>query len=265
MFESLLAGHSYTEPGEVMGLVAPVGWALVAISLLELWLAYRLPERKKAPEGMQFDWSAYGSGRYLRTNLSAARRNPVIWLSIIGLSVFWAISQVILAVFPAFAKEHLEVTNTVVIQGMLASSGIGIIVGSLIAGKNSTATRRDRADSGRGCRYCRGHVCRARIGFRHGPYLNFFLIGMLGGFFMVPLNSLIQFHAGERALGRVLAANNFVQNLIMLGFLGLTVLSAFVHSGSMAMIGMLGFVALGGAVYTVTNYRSHWFDFSLRG
>ena len=46
------------------------------------------------------------------------------------------------------------------------------------------------------------------------------------GIFLVPLNALIQFHAGEQQLGRVLAANNLVQNLVMLGFLALTVVAA---------------------------------------
>ena len=54
-----------------------------------------------------------------------------------GLSVFWGISQVVLAAFPAHAKEVLGEENTVVIQGLLACSGIGIILGSLIAGSAS--------------------------------------------------------------------------------------------------------------------------------
>ena len=54
------------------------------------------------------------------------------------------------------------------------------------------------------------------------------MIGVLGGFFLVPLNALIQFNAGEQGLGRVLAANNFIQNIWMLAFLGITVAAAYV-------------------------------------
>ena len=39
-----------------------------------------------------------------------------------------------LATFPAFAKEVLNENNTVVIQGIMACSGFGIIIGSLLAG-----------------------------------------------------------------------------------------------------------------------------------
>jgi len=56
---------------------------------------------------------------------------PLLIASIIGLAVFWALAQVVLAVFPAFAKESLGETNTIVIQGAMACSGIGIILGSL--------------------------------------------------------------------------------------------------------------------------------------
>jgi 1-acyl-sn-glycerol-3-phosphate acyltransferase len=77
------------------------------------------------------------------------------------------------------------------------------------------------------------------------------LLGTFGGLFLVPLNALIQFHAGEHGLGRVLAANNFVQNLVMLGFLGLTVGAALARTRSVPMVTTLGLVALIGALYTL--------------
>jgi acyl-[acyl-carrier-protein]-phospholipid O-acyltransferase / long-chain-fatty-acid--[acyl-carrier-protein] ligase len=250
LFESRLADQLFSTPGEVMHLIAPVGWVLVLGSLAEVTLAYRLPERQTGVE-MAFDWAAYRSGRYLRTNLAAAWDNRVIWLSIIGLAVFWSISQVMLAVFPAFAKEHLGETNTVVIQGILACSGLGIILGSVIAGRVS-----------------RGHIETALIpigaigiatalfilpglgaAWMHG--VNFFAIGVLGGLFLVPLNALIQFNAGEQGLGRVLAASNFVQNIWMLVFLALTVAAAYVHLGGINLMLALAVIAVIGAAYTL--------------
>ncbi len=52
--------------------------------------------------------------------------------------------------------------------------------------------------------------------------LLFFFIGIMGGIFIVPLNALIQYFAGETALGRTLAASNWLQNVTMLLFLLLT-------------------------------------------
>jgi acyl-[acyl-carrier-protein]-phospholipid O-acyltransferase/long-chain-fatty-acid--[acyl-carrier-protein] ligase len=79
------------------------------------------------------------------------------------------------------------------------------------------------------------------------------VIGALGGFFLVPLNALIQFNTEDDGLGRILAANNFVQNLAMLGFLGLTVVAALLASGSVLIIQVLGLIALVGAGYTVSR------------
>jgi len=251
LFENFLAGREWGSPGEIMHLIAPAGWFLVAFSLTELTMAYRLPEKRGAAEEMHFDWTSYRRGRYLVENLGEAYGNQVIWLSIVGLSVFWGISQVMVAAFPAFAKETLGETNTVVIQGAMACSGIGIILGSVIAGRVS----RSHIET--------GLVPIGALGIALGLFLlpglpsawahaaNFLMIGVLGGFFLVPLNALIQFNAGDDGLGRILAGNNFVQNLAMLAFLGLTVLAALLESGSVFIIHVLGLIALTGAIYTV--------------
>ena len=137
--------------------IAPLGWGLVVLSVLELALCYRLPihlESGESPleaesavgesaEGVRhhaaqgFNWHHYLTLKYLKRNLRLLREKASIWQSIIGLAVFWAISQVVLAAFPAFAKATLAETNSVVIQGILAFTGFGIIAGSLLAARLS--------------------------------------------------------------------------------------------------------------------------------
>jgi acyl-[acyl-carrier-protein]-phospholipid O-acyltransferase/long-chain-fatty-acid--[acyl-carrier-protein] ligase len=250
LFEGHLSGALYSTPGEVMRLIAPVGWVLVLASLIEVGLSYRLP-LTEPEQAISFDWAQYRSGRYLQINLKSAWDNRVIWLSIIGLGVFWSISQVILAVFPAYAKETLGETDTVVIQGLLACSGIGIILGSVIAGRVS----RDHIET--------ALIPVGAIGIAAALFLlpglhstwahgvNFLLLGILAGFFLVPLNALIQFNAGEAGLGRVLAASNFIQNIWMLAFLGLTVAAAYAQVSGFALMVALAVVALVGAAYTL--------------
>ena len=251
LFERDLAGQTYGTSGEVMHLIAPLGWFLVGFSTLELMLAYRLPQRWPGDAAMRFDWARYRRGRYLVENLAEARGNRVVWLSIVGLSIFWGISQVLVAAFPAFAKATLGETDTVVIQGAMAASGIGIVLGSVIAGRIS----RTHIETGLipvgalGIALCLFLLPGLSNIWAQG--LDFFLLGVLGGFFIVPLNALIQFNTEEHSLGRILAANNFVQNLVMLGFLGLTVVAAFLESGSVRIIQALGLIALLGAAYTL--------------
>ncbi|MCU7918113.1 MAG: acyl-[ACP]--phospholipid O-acyltransferase [Candidatus Thiodiazotropha sp. (ex Epidulcina cf. delphinae)] len=251
LFEQRLAVVDFSSAQEILQAVAPVGWVLVACALVELLLTLRLqPTPAEAPE-LAFDWRAYGAGRALRNNLGKLQSNRVIWLSIVGLSVFWGISQVVLAAFPAFAKETMAQTNTVIIQGMMACSGIGIIIGSLIAGKAS----RHHIETGLVPLGALGIV--AALLFL--PQLNstgllvidFLVLGISGGMFIVPLNSLIQFHAKERELGTILAGNNWVQNLVMLGFLGLTVLFAIQGIDSIGLFHLLTLTAIAGALYTL--------------
>lgn len=251
LFESFLDGSQYQSAEQLLPLIAPVGWLLVLGSLFELWCTYQLPERVRGDDHQRFDWPSYVSGRALRHNLRASLKQPVIHLSVIGLSIFWAISQVVLAVFPAFAKQSLQLDNTIVIQGLLACSGIGIIVGSLITSRLSRAYIET------------GLLPVAALGISAVLFvlpglgevsllaMAFIALGVLGGLFIVPLNALIQFHAGEGQLGKVTAANNLVQNVVMLAFLGGTVVVTLMQLSATGVFILLGLLALAGAFYTL--------------
>ncbi|MFT5481479.1 MAG: acyl-[acyl-carrier-protein]-phospholipid O-acyltransferase [Halieaceae bacterium] len=251
LFEAFLRNQEITGSTVIMTSVAPVGWVLVVLALCELALCYRLPAKRSTDQDMRFVREDYFRLRYLQRNLAAIRARPVIWLSIVGLATFWGISQVLLAAFPAFAKETLNETNTLVIQGILACSGIGIITGSLIAGRMS----RNYIETGL---IPIGAVGIALL-ITVIPSLEtagtmavaFVVLGMAGGMFIIPLNSLIQFHAEEQHLGTVLAGNNWVQNVTMLSFLTMTALFAVSGIGSVGLFYILTLAAIIGTGYTV--------------
>src|SRR5690606_12850306 len=73
----------------------------------------------------------------------------------------------------------------------------------------------------------------------------------MGGIFVVPLNALIQYFAGEAALGRTLAASNWLQNIAMLLFLLLTVAFSLAGWSSKALLQLVAVVALIGSCYTL--------------
>ncbi len=251
LFEQRLLSIGYTSPAEILTIIAPIGWILVVCALAELLLTLRLQPTTPDAVHMQFDWRRYGSGQTLRNNLNKLLTNRSIWLSIIGLSVFWGISQVVLAAFPAYAKESLDLTNTVVIQGMMACSGIGIIIGSLLAGQAS----KHHIETGLIPIGAIGIVsAMAFIPTLQSTGLliaDFILLGISGGLFIVPLNALIQFHAKDEELGTVLAGNNWIQNIVMLGFLGLTVLFALNGSDSIDLFYIMILTAVVGSIYTL--------------
>ncbi len=251
LFEHFLIDVTYQDTSTLLKNIAPIGWALVLFSIVELAFAYRLPKTQNVDETMTFDLKAYRSGQYLKNNLRTIFDREVIFLSIIGLSLFWAVSQVMIAAFPAYAKDTMAITNAVVIQGTLSCAVFGIVVGSVIAGRIS----RTHIETGIipigsiGIAFCL-----LILPVLNSPYLqaiNFLLWGMFGGLLLTPLNSLIQFHAEEDELGRVLAGNNLIQNVFMLGFLGLTVVFALLGMSSLGLFNILLVVAIGGTIFTV--------------
>lgn len=251
LFEVRLAGHEYSNEADVLRQVAPIGFALIAGALLELVSAHRIPAMHAGDSTLKFELDKYRRAVYLKKNMHSVWNHRVIWLCIVGLAIFWAISQATLAIFPAFAKDVLQETDTRVIQGLLACAGIGIVIGSTIAGRMS----RNYIETGLIPLGAFGVF----LGIAAMPFLStaltmglaFILLGAAGGLFIVPLNSLIQFHAAENQLARVLAANNLVGNFVMLSGLVLTSLFAVLGLSARALFFGLALVALFGAIYTL--------------
>lgn len=250
-FEILLMERSTETTTVILERIAPLGWLLVLLASIELVFSYRLPQQSRPDTSKTFSVPRYLKLGYLQHNLRALRGRPVIWLSIVGLSTFWAISQVLLAAFPDFAETRLAETNTLVIQGLLACSGLGIIIGAILAGRFS----KKHIETGLIPLGALGIAITLALLPMLNSYtalaINFTVLGMMGGLFMIPLNALIQYHAKEQELGTVLAGNNWVQNVTMLSFLGLTVAFAYFGLNSTMLLSLLTIVAVIGTGYTV--------------
>lgn len=261
-FESHLSQQYNFQVEQILQDIAPLGWLLVGLSVIEFLLACHLCNSPlddhpaanvsiKQNRPKKFDWSNYIRGKTLTGNLRIIFSIRGIWLSIIGLSVFWGISQVLVAAFPAHAKANLGMENTVLVQGLLACSGLGIALGSLLAGRAS----RHHIETGLIPVGAIGIV----IGLLLLPQLEsptpialaFAFLGCSGGLFIVPLNALIQFQAPKAQLGTILAGNNWVQNIVMLTFLGITLAFAYWGINAIGLFWLLTFVAIIGSGYTL--------------
>ena len=91
------------DPNEVLQSVWVIGVALVLLSALEAYFAFKIPFFKQEAENTegQFDMRKYLSLGYLKDNVRTLKADQNIWLSVIGLSLFWGVSQIIVAAFPA--------------------------------------------------------------------------------------------------------------------------------------------------------------------
>ncbi len=246
-------GHHETD---IVRAIAPLGWLLVICSVVELLLIYRLPSIERGDDNLRFAFADYFKGRALQENLQLLSERAVIRLSVIGLAVFWAVSQVMLAVFPAFAKASLAIDNTALLQGIMAVSGIGIIVGSIVAGRFSIKGSEGWVILIGAVGICLGLLWLPLLHSALAHSLNFLLIGAMGGLFIVPLNTLIQQRADDHQLGRVLAGNNLLQNIAMLIFLIATAVLAIVGVGAPLLLITVAVVAVVGTGYTVKNLWS---------
>lgn len=224
LFEQLLPDNAVFTPQQILPYIAPLGWLLVAGCVLEFLLTLRLPNTfNRANAAQPFPWKNYLRGKTQRQNLKLLFRHKAIWQPVLGMTLVFSISQVLIAVFPAYAKAHLDIHNTFIIQSVIAMAIIGLMIGSAIAGRLS-----------------RDHINLALIpcgalGVTIGcvllPMMSsiatlaliFAFIGLSAALLTIPFVALIQFHAAPSTLGRILAGNNFIQNIGMLLFLLVTV------------------------------------------
>ncbi len=254
-FEAMYPDDAQTE-ADVLRAIAPSGWLLLLGSCVETILLYRIPLGALHTPGDEGQprlqsWYRWFGPQQLRANLGPLLDSRAIRLSAIGLAMFWAVGQVMLAAFPSFLKENLGVTNTIVVQGIIASSGLGIALGSMYAGRFS----RNYIETGLlplgALGLALGLLALPQVESTTVAALLLFFIGIMGGIFIVPLNALVQYFAGEAALGKTLAASNWLQNVNMLLFLLLTVAFSLLGWSSRALLQLIALVALVGSLYTL--------------
>lgn len=243
LFEISLADNFETKE-DVLKAIAPLGWLLVLGSVVEWFLASNLPNMMVGMSQKKFNFKRYIRAEYLHKNIKTLKRNKEIFDAILALSLFWSISQVVLAIFGEFAKTELGITNAIYVQGAMAMAGFGIIAGSFLAATLS----KYYVNSGVATIGALGITlvvlvipsCESMLSL----VLLFSLFGIFSGFIMVPLNSLVQLKAPRVHLGTILAGNNFVQNIFMVSFLLLTTLFAFFGMSAISLFYLMSLVGV---------------------
>lgn len=247
----------YNNEADILRQIAPLGWLLVLGSVIEFLLTTRLIETGTSTCA-KFEIHNYVSGRYFGKNWRLIRRKREIFEAILFLSLFWSISQVILAVFGAYAKSTLGIHNTIIVQGLMALAAIGIILGSMIA------TRLSRHYLHKGLIVTGALLLTLTLLILPNTYslgmigVTFFCFGIGGAMMIVALNSLIQTSTSRVHLPFVLAGNNWIQNIFMTLGLGMTTLFAFFGLDVIimfyAMIGVSILISVG----TLIRYKDYF-------
>lgn len=201
--------------GLIMGLAGLYALALIGTLFIE-----RTPAPRPLHKG-EF-WRS-SMGEFLPA-LQTLWRDPEARLSLIGTSLFWSAGAVLRFLLIAWIPFVLLIEGNTTVGYFNAATAVGIVAGAILAGRLiGLADARKALPAGVGI----GLVV-ILFSLQSSFSLSLILlaaIGLLGGFFVVPLNALLQ-SRGHATVGpgRAIAVQNFFENLGMLTLMGLYML-----------------------------------------
>lgn len=221
LFAGLLASH---------GDIGTICTALLVIAALGFLISLLIPRLEPAAPALRIDWRPWTS---VWSNIQAARESRTVFLSILGISWFWFYGALILAQLPLFSRDVLGGNEEVVTLLLLVfSAGVGI--GSLLCERLSghkveiglvpfgsiglTVFAVDLYFAVPHAAATLSSLGAAEFAHRPGAWrvlLDLGLIGVFGGFFIVPLNALVQQRARPEVISRVIGANSILNAVFM--------------------------------------------------
>ncbi|RFP14530.1 MULTISPECIES: MFS transporter [unclassified Duganella] len=259
--EELIGGNGVTEMGtfvgillgEILGAVLVVqkpngiafeAVATIAVALLGLIASYRIPLAPAPAPELKVSWNFIGESF---RNINFSRKNRVVFLSMLGNSWFWFYGALVLAQFPVYAKDYLHGDHSVFVL-LLTVFSLGVGSGSLLCERlsgrkveiglvpfGSIGLSVFGADlyfssqgfsAGAAALAAGPHLDAFAIMLQHGMWrilCDVLLIGMFGGFFIVPLFALIQTRCDPAHMSRTIAGMNILNALFMVAAAGLAI------------------------------------------
>jgi 1-acyl-sn-glycerol-3-phosphate acyltransferase len=181
---------------------------------------------------------AFGALAVALRNLAFSRQNRTVFLAMLGNSWFWFYGALVLSQFPLYAKDYLHGDHSVIVL-LLTTFSLGVGTGSLLCEKLSghkveiglvpfgaiglSLFGIDLYFSSLG--YANTAPVDA-IGLLHQAgalriLADLLLLGMFGGFFIVPLFALIQTRCDPAHVSRTIAGTNILNALFMVAAAGL--------------------------------------------
>jgi len=199
--------------------------------------------------------------------IKTSAKNRSVFLSILGISWFWFFGSTILSLFPPYARTILAADEHVVTL-FLSTFSVGIAVGSFFCEKMS----RERLELGLVPLGSVGMtVLLATLYFLPTPplsgeafmgvsaflqtregiliTLNLFALSLFTGFYIVPLNTLVQVRAEATHRSRIIAGNNILNALFMVAAAVLLVVAYRVGLSTTEVFLTLALMNLAVAIY----------------
>lgn len=283
--EELVGGNGLVEMGTFLAILVGTivgtqlgsisggtGLLLVSVTIVGIAISGYLLSRKipsatpHAPE-IQIDYNPLReSARLIRYT----KKNRVIFQSILGISWFWGLGAIYLAQFTVFARDVIG-GNANLYTALLALFSIGIALGSVLCERLSGK----KVEIGLVPFGAFGITFFGLMLFFASPaaplgenlgafgflaaggsiwvYISVLMIGLFGGFYIVPLYALVQQISKPDKLSRAIACNNILNALMMVlaALLGMALLAANVSVAGIFLIAALLNAVVAAYIFTL--------------
>jgi acyl-[acyl-carrier-protein]-phospholipid O-acyltransferase/long-chain-fatty-acid--[acyl-carrier-protein] ligase len=183
------------------------GVVFLTLTIAGLLIALRIPRVLAADPGRRFDWNF---PREFFVEARRIRRDNILWVAVLANTFFWFLGSLLLLNIVLYATDVLRVDEAHS-SYLLAALSLGIGIGSFVAGYAS------------GGKIEHGMVLPGMFGIAamaallSAPGRSFAavavllaLLGTAGGFFVVPVNALIQSRPAPEEKGRTIAVANLL-------------------------------------------------------
>jgi LPLT family lysophospholipid transporter-like MFS transporter len=202
-------------------LVIAACYALAALSAL------LIPQLKRAAAAIKF--SVVSSIHSFVTQTHSLFKSAKARLAVIGTALFWGAGAALRFLIIAWVPVALKVNNNRLPGFLTAMVAAGIVVGAALAARFVRIEAVHRALPA-GILIGVGVCLLPLATTRPEAFVIMALVGACSGFFVVPLDALLQ-SEGERSVGAgsAIAIQNFFENLSMLALVGCYTAASFVH------------------------------------
>ena len=226
LFGTILAGvlMGRSDGGHVL-----VPAITIAVAVAGYLASRAIPKAPGPVPDLRINWNPFSETWH---TIQSTRSNRAVFLSILGISWYWFLGAMMLTQFPGYAKAHLNGSESVVTL-LLAVFAIGVALGSLLCERLSghkieiglvpfgsiglTLFTLDLffASPPAGLLPHAGAWGYMSVPGNWRVLIDLALIGVFGGFYIVPLYALIQSRSDPTHRSRVIAANNILNALFM--------------------------------------------------
>lgn len=204
---------------------------LIGVATLGYLASWRIPETRAVDPELRINWNAWTETWRI---IGFAREDRSVFLSILGISWFWFFGSAMTLQIPAYTLDILN-GNEEITTILLVAFAVGVGIGSLLCERLS----RHRIELGLvpfgsvGLSifaidlYFAQPTMHISVVTTFGDFIarpgsvrilmDLAMLGAFGGLYSVPLYAMIQERAKRQHLSRIIAANNIINSIFIVG------------------------------------------------